>query len=70
LCDEFSKAIHYRDDPQVRKSSAEIMTEPLVAATFHGDNINKTRSFLSEYVYIEKTISKSRLNRRLHAIEE
>ena len=33
LCDEFLKAIRRRDDPQVRLSSAEVMTVPLVAAT-------------------------------------
>lgn len=51
-------------------SSAEITTVPLVAVAFFGGNINKTRSFLSEYGYIKKMISKSHLNRRLHAIEE
>ncbi len=33
LCDEFLKAIGYRDDPQVRLTTAEVMTIPLVAAT-------------------------------------
>ena len=28
LCDEFLKAIGYRDDPQVRLSTAEVMTIP------------------------------------------
>ena len=46
------------------------MTEHLVSAALHGDNTNKTHTFLSKYVYIEKTISNSRLSRRLHAIEE
>lgn len=36
LCDEFLKAIHHRDDPQVRLSTSEVMTVPLVAATFFG----------------------------------
>jgi hypothetical protein len=69
LCDEFLKAIGHRDDPQVRLSSAEAMTVPLVAATFFGANIDEARSFLSEYGYMPEMVSKSRLNRRIHAIE-
>jgi hypothetical protein len=32
LCDEFLKAIGHRDDPQVRLSTAEVMTISLVSA--------------------------------------
>lgn len=69
LCDEFLKALHHHDDPQIRLSTAEVMTIPLVAATFFGGNIEKTRRFLHEYGYMPKMISKSHLNRRIHAIE-
>ena len=70
LCDEFLKAIGHRDDPQVRLSTAEVMSVALVAAAFFGGNIEKSRSFLDEYGYIAKAISKSRFNRRLHAIDQ
>lgn len=69
LCDEFLKAIGHRDDPQARLSTAEVMTVPLVAATFFGANIDKTRLFVEEYGYMPNMISKGHLNRRLHAIE-
>ena len=69
LCDEFLKAVDHRDDPQVRLSTAEVMSVALIAAAFFGGNIEATRSFLDEYGYIEKSISKSRFNRRLHAID-
>ena len=70
LCDDFLKAMsHHRDDPQTRLSTAEVMTIPLVAATFFGGNIDKTRRFLHEYGYMKKMISKSHLNRRIHAID-
>ena len=69
LCDEFLKAIGHRDDPQVRLSSAEVMTIPLVACAFFSGNLEASRSFLDEYGYIKKAISKSRFNRRLHAID-
>ncbi len=69
LCDEFLKAVGHRDDPQVRLSTAEVMTIPLVACAFFSGNLEASRSFLDEYGYIEKAISKSRFNRRLHAID-
>ena len=69
LCDDFLKAIGHRDDLQVGMSTAEVMTVPLVAATFFGGNIDKTRLFLHEYGYVKKMLGKSRLNRRIHAVE-
>jgi hypothetical protein len=69
VCEEFSKAMGIRDDPQARMTTAEVMTVPLVAAAFFGGNVEKARSFLSEYGYMKRMLSKSRLNRRLHAID-
>ena len=69
LCEEFLKAVGHRDDPQVRLSTAEVMTIPLVACAFFSGNLEASRSFLDEYGYIPKAISKSRFNRVLHAIE-
>ncbi|MBA2691922.1 MAG: IS982 family transposase, partial [Rubrobacter sp.] len=34
VCDEFSKAMGLRDDPQVRMTTAEVMTVALVASAF------------------------------------
>jgi hypothetical protein len=46
------------------------MTIPLVAATFFGGQIEKTRRFLyEEYGYMKKMISKSHFDRRLHRTE-
>jgi hypothetical protein len=46
------------------------MTIPLlVACAFFSGNLEASRSFLDEYGYIPKAISKSRFNRRLYAIE-
>ncbi len=69
LCDELLKSISHRDDPQVLLSTAEVMAVPLVAATFFSGNIEASRSFLDEHGYVPKMISKSRFNRRLHAIK-
>jgi hypothetical protein len=69
LLEEFLKATAHRDDPQVVLSTAEVMTTAVAAAAFFGGNIEASRSFLDEYGYIDKAISKSRFNRRLHAID-
>ena len=69
LCEEFLKAVGHRDDPQVRLSTAEVMTSPLVACAFFSGNLEASRSSLYEYGYINKAIFKSRFNRRLHAID-
>ena len=69
LCEEFLEAVGHHDDPQVRLSTAEVMSVALVAAAFFGGNVEASRSFLDEYGYIQKAISKSRFNRRLHAID-
>ena len=68
LCEEFLKTIGHRDDPQARLSSAEVMTVALVASAFFGSNIERGRRFLHEHGYMPTMLSKSRLNRRLHAI--
>ncbi len=69
LCDDFLKANHRFDDPQIRLTTAEVMTVPLVAATFFGGNIDKTCRFLREYGYMPNMISKGSFNHRLHAID-
>jgi hypothetical protein len=68
LCDEFLKAVGHHDDQQARLSTAEVMSVALLAA-FFGGNVEASRSFLDEYGYTPKAISKSRFNGRLHAID-
>ena len=68
LCEEFLKATGHRDDPQARLSRAEVMTVALTACAFFGGNIERSRLFLHGHGYMKDMISKSRLNRRLHAI--
>lgn len=68
LCDDVLKAMEHQDDPQARLSSAQVMTVPLVAARFFGGKVELARVFLCEHGYIVQPLSKSRLNRRLHAI--
>jgi len=69
LCEEFLEAIGHRDNPQVRRSTAEMMSVPLVSVAFFSGNIDKTRLFLHEYGYMKEMSSKSRLNHRQHATD-
>lgn len=69
VCDDILKSLGVVDDPQVKMSSAEVMCIALVAALLFQGNHERTRLFLREYKFFSKTLSKSQLNRRLHAID-
>lgn len=69
VCDEFWKACGEPEDWQRQMTNAEVMTTALVAACFFGGNLEKSRVFLKDHDYIPTMLSKSRLIRRLHAIE-
>src|ERR1700712_3963889 len=70
VCADFLLAYGHKDDPQARMSDAEVMTTVLVAATFFVGNQELSRIFLQEHGYIPTMLSKSRLNRRLHAVPD
>lgn len=68
LVDEMLTAMDYRDDPQAQMTSAEVMTTAIVAGRYFGGNCEHARALLGEHGYIRRMLSRSRLNRRLHAI--
>jgi IS5 family transposase len=70
LCADFLIAYGHRDDPQVQMTTAEVMTVALVASEFFVGNQERSRIFLKEHGYLPNMLSKSRLNRRLHAIPD
>jgi len=70
LCDAFLQAYGHKDDPQARMTTAEVMTVALVAAEFFVGNQELSRLFLKEHGYIPNMLSKSRFNRRLHALPD
>lgn len=70
LCDDLLKALSYRDDRQSRYSGAEVMTVPLIAASFFGGNQAFTRQFLYTHGYTRHTLSASRFCRRLQALPQ
>lgn len=70
LCADFLQAYGHKDDPQARMTTAEVMTVALVAAHFFVGNQDLSRRFLHEHGYIPSMLSKSRFNRRLHALPD
>src|SRR5678815_2364320 len=69
LCDDFLVAYGWTDDPRTDCPIAQVMTVALVAATYYGGKIEISRLFLKGR-FFSRMLSKSRLNRRLHAISE
>jgi hypothetical protein len=50
-------------------SDAEVMITAIVAALYFGGNLERVRGLLAQPTYIPRMLSKSRFNRRLHALE-
>jgi hypothetical protein len=69
-CDEFLTAYGHRDAPNAQMTTAEVMTVALVAAACFDGQQERSRVFLQEHGYIPTMLSKSRFNRRLHALPE
>lgn len=69
LCDDYLRSIRHQEDAQRRMTDAEVMTTALVAASFFGGNVEAARGMLATPFYIPRMLSKSRLNRRIHAVE-
>lgn len=70
LCHELLTALGIKDDRQVRMGSAEVMTVVLTAARFFGGNFRMAAFFLKDHGYIPGMLSESRLNRRIHALDD
>ena len=68
LLDDYIQSIGYKDWPNVKLTTAEIMLINVVGMRFFYGNIDTARKFLIEHRYICKEISKSALNRRIHRI--
>jgi hypothetical protein len=68
VCDDVLKTLHHSEDPQCRMSDAEVMTTAIVATLYFGGNMERARELLGQPTYIPRMLSKSRFNRRLHAV--
>ena len=70
ICDDYLKAMPYRDDDQADMTTAEVMTTAVVSARFFKNCLEPARTFLKQEGYVPHMLSESRLNRRLHRIPE
>lgn len=70
LCDDILRALHHHDDPQRQMTDAEVLTTALVAARYYGGCVEHARAMLQSHGYMPRMLSKSRFNRRLHAIAD
>lgn len=68
IVDDLLKAVGHADDCRREMSDAEVITTALVAAFNFGGNVERSRSFLREAGLMPRMLSRSRLNRRLHAV--
>lgn len=68
--DDFLKSIDWKDDPQCAMTSSEVMTTAVISWRFFSGNLEAARGFLCSHRYIPNMLTKSRLNRRMHAIPD
>ena len=70
LCHEVLTALEIDEDPQRHMNTAEVMVVVYAAAAFFGGSIRTSAAFLKEHGYIHNMLSESRLNRRIHAVDD
>jgi hypothetical protein len=67
-CELLLNQFNIKEDCRSEMSNAEIITTAIVAVKFFYGNFEKARKFLKEHGYMPSMLSKSRFNRRLHAL--
>ncbi len=70
ITDDLLKAISHREDARRRMCDAEVLTTALTAALYFGGNVEHARRFMRETGLVPLMLSRSRLNRRLHAVAD
>jgi len=68
ICDEFLRAMNYRDHRQSQMSDAEVMTTAIVAMLYYGGNYSKARKQLARQDIL-RMLGKSRFSRRLNRLD-
>jgi hypothetical protein len=70
LSSDMLQALHHHEDPQCQMTDAEVMTTAIIAALHYRGNFELARKYLKEEGHIPGMLGKSRLNRRLHRIQD
>jgi hypothetical protein len=68
IVDDLLKAVGHRDDSRRAMTDAEVLTTALAAAHCFGGNAEHARRLLRETGLMPRMLSRSRLDRRLHAV--
>src|ERR1700722_5462952 len=67
-CDLILNQLNIKDDWRAEMSNAEVLTAAIIAVRFFSGNFRNACVFLQEHRYLPNMLSKSRFNRRLHAL--
>lgn len=70
ITDDLLKAINHQQDCRCQLSDAEVVTTAFTATLFFGGNLETARTFMKQSGLMPKMLSKSRLCRRLHKLED
>ena len=72
ITDDLLKAVDHREDARRTMCDAEVLTTALTAALYFGGNMEhaRARRFLRETGLLPRMLSRSRLNRWLHAVAD
>lgn len=68
-CDAYLQHKGFRDDPQARMTTCEVLLTALVVAFFFANNLRLARQALAESDLFPLMLSESRFNRRWHKIK-
>jgi len=70
ITDDLLKAIGHGDDCRRELTDAEVLTTAFTAVLYFGGNLELARTFMRQSGLMPRMLSKSRLCRRLHQVEE
>lgn len=68
IIDEILKSLNHQEDARRKVFDSEIMTTLVVSALYFGGNIVKACDYMESHRHVPKMLSKSRFNRRMHAV--
>jgi hypothetical protein len=68
--DDYMKSIQHQEDKQCQMSDAEVLLTAILASLYFGGHHQRCLEYLNEHGLCRYVLSKSRFNRRLHAIDE
>jgi hypothetical protein len=68
VCEQYLQQKGFRDDPQARMTTTEVLMTALVAAWGFANNLRAARKALAQSGLVPYMLSESRFNRRWHQI--